>query len=83
MMRNQENTSVFEVQIVKDAGTETIRYEGLPEELKLIICNFTAQERWGSFKEVLEVSVAIHAAISEKSNNHDSIMRASVLVLEE
>ena len=56
----------------------------LPAELEGIVFHFNHQEKWDNFKEVLECSVALHAAIAvEASNEHQSIMRASTLKLEE
>jgi len=53
-------------------------------ELQCIIDNFNSHEKWHNFKEVLECSVALHAAIAvESSDSRQSIMRASTLRLEE
>lgn len=75
---------MFKVKVVRDQGTELVRFEGLPEELQRMAIQFTAEERWSNFQEVLECSVALHAAITvESSNERQSIMRASTLNLEE
>ena len=59
-------------------------YENLPDELQCIIDNFNSNEKWNNFKEVLECSVALHAAIAvESSDARGSIMRASTFQLEE
>lgn len=63
---------------------EQVLYENLPDELQCIIDNFNSHEKWNNFKEVLECSVALHAAIAvESPDQRQSIMRASTLNLEE
>jgi len=61
-----------------------VLYDGLPDELCGIIIHFNEEERWNNFKAVLECTVTLHAAITvESANEHQSIMRASTMVLEE
>jgi len=63
---------------------EQVFYDNLPQELQCLVENFNSHERWTNFKEVLECSVALHAAIAvESSDSRQSIMRASTLHLEE
>ena len=59
-------------------------FDGLPDELVGIVVHFNEEERWNNFKAVLECTVTLHAAITvESQNEHQSIMRASNLCLEE
>jgi len=72
------------VHVVRDEETQQIMYDNLPRELDGLITNFNAQERWDNFRAVLECSVALHAAISvESSDDRQSIMRASTMMIEE
>lgn len=82
-IKNQESDKIFEVVIVKNER-EQVLYEDLPMELQCLVDNFNSNEKWNNFKEVLECSVALHAAIAvESSDCRQSIMRASTLNLEE
>lgn len=57
------------VQEARANGQTEVRFTGLPPELEPIVIHFNAQEKWQNFKEVLECSVALHAAITDDSAN--------------
>ena len=84
ILRNQSTNKTFTVTVTQDEATGQVQYENLPRELEIMVENFNQQEKWDNFKAVLECSVALHAAITvESSGAHQSIMRASHMVLEE
>ena len=63
---------------------ETVSFKGLPAQLDLMVRNFSMEEKRRNFKEVLECAVALHAVITvQSSNERQSIMHASTMVLEE
>ena len=81
---NQENGNTIEVKVERDEETEEVNYINLPDELQIMTDNFNQREKWENFREVLECSVALHAAIVvESANANQSIMRASNFVAEE
>ena len=54
--------------MLRDANEQVI-YKNLPDELLIMAQNFNQNEKWENFKEVLECSVALHAAITVESAN--------------
>lgn len=70
------------MRVFKDSDG-SVRYQNLPRELEGLMYNYQEDERWDSFKEVLECLTAMHATNTMEIDPRQSLIHASTMILEE
>ena len=63
MIKNNATGEQISVQAIKKEGN-TVVLEGLPPEVDAYSYNYTNQEKWENYKEVVECLVTMHATLS-------------------
>lgn len=63
MIKNNATGEQISVQAIKKEGN-TVELEGLPPEVDAYSYNYTNQEKWENYKEVVECLVTMHATLS-------------------
>lgn len=63
MIKNQVTGEEIAVQAVQAPEMQVI-LKGLPVEVEAYSYNYTSQEKWENFKEVIECLVTMHAALT-------------------
>ena len=64
IIKNQVTSEQIPVQAVQGVGTMNVTLKNLPPEVDAYSYNYTNQEKWENFKEVIECLVTMHATLS-------------------